>query len=80
MSHSPVSSLNTLSAIADSSSLPASASKMPLSGVGVYCWKPCGYSSSSAAVWSFFRNVKSTMFQSFRYALVSGSEFGAVPR
>ena len=53
---------------------------MPLSGVGVYCWKPCGYSSSSAAVWSFFWNTKSTRSHRPFIALVSGSESGAVPR
>ena len=69
------------SLIADSSpSEPASAVKIPWSGVRVKIWLPCGYSSSWAAVWSFFSNAKSTASNSFSMALVSGSEAGPVPR
>jgi hypothetical protein len=74
------SSSSSKSAIAGRASLPASASKMLLSGVGVYCWKPWGHSSSSAAVWSFFWKTKSTLSWRPFSAWVSGSESGPGPR
>ena len=59
---------------------PASAVKISLSAVGVSCWKPCGYSSSCAAVWSFF--WKTGWISAIRayMALVSGSDAGIGPR
>ena len=81
ISHSSSSGFQTLSAIAESIVVAGERledRRRP--GSVVYCWKPSGHSSSSAAVWSFFMNVKSTMSQSFFIAWVSASESGPGPR
>ncbi len=78
--YSPADSSGRKPGIAGLNGSPASAVKISWSALGVSCWKPCGYSSSSAAVWSFFWKTGSISAKRASIAFVSGSDAGDGPR